>query len=79
MKYSITYCEKDKRYIDKALDVYNEIKSVDKKYEIEMIPGRKGDFEVIYYEDPPALIFSRLLKGRLPRYQEIKKLLLKMT
>ena len=79
MKYSITYCEQSDGFIDKALDVYNEIKSVDENYNIEMVVGREGEFVVIYYEDPPALLFSRLLKGRLPKENEIKILLMKMT
>jgi len=46
--------------------------------EVELIEGAKGEFSVIYEEDPPALIYSMAEKDRLPTNNEITSLLVRI-
>ena len=39
--------------------------------EVELIEGARGEFSVIYEEDPPALLYSIAEKDRLPTNNEI--------
>jgi len=39
--------------------------------EVEVIEGARGEFSVIYQDDPPALIYSMNEKDRLPTNNEI--------
>ena len=43
-----------------------------------MIEGGKGEFSVIYEEDPPALLYSTDDKHRLPTNNEITSLLVRV-
>ena len=46
--------------------------------EVELIEGAKGEFSVIYEEDPPALLYSTDEKHRLPTNNEITSLLVRV-
>ena len=46
--------------------------------EVEVIEGARGEFSVIYEEDPPALIYSMSEKDRLPTNNEITSLLVRI-
>jgi hypothetical protein len=46
--------------------------------EIELIEGAKGEFSVIYQDDPPALLYSMTEKDRLPTNNEITSLLVRI-
>ena len=46
--------------------------------EVELIEGAKGEFSVIYEEDPPALLYSMAEKDRLPTNNEITSLLVRI-
>ena len=46
--------------------------------EVELIEGAKGEFSVIYEEDPPALLYSTDEKHRLPTNNEITSLLVRI-
>ena len=52
-----------------------EIKNNLKNVEVEVIEGGKGEFSVIYENDPPALLFSNMEKDRLPTDNEIVNML----
>ena len=46
--------------------------------EVELIEGARGEFSVIYEEDPPALLYSTDDKHRLPTNNEITSLLVRV-
>ena len=46
--------------------------------EVEVIEGGKGEFSVIYEDDPPALLYSTDDKHRLPTNYEITSLLVRV-
>jgi len=46
--------------------------------EVELIEGGKGEFSIIYEEDPPALLYSMAEKDRLPTNNEITSLLVRV-
>ena len=46
--------------------------------EVELIEGARGEFSVIYEEDPPALLYSTDEKHRLPTNNEITSLLVRI-
>ena len=46
--------------------------------EVELIEGARGEFSVIYEDDPPALLYSRGEKDRLPTNNEITSLLVRI-
>ena len=46
--------------------------------EVELIEGARGEFSVIYEEDPPALLYSMAEKHRLPTDNEITSLLVRI-
>ena len=71
MKLLIKYCPIWDGYDTKALEVSNEITSSFTDVEVEVIEGARGEFSVIYEEDPPALIYSMNEKDRLPTNNEI--------
>ena len=81
MKITILFCDSCHGYMDKALDVFNEIRREYKKSKIDIIKGYKGQFDVRLkeegFEDFPILIYSTKLKGRLPRDGEIVRYLKK--
>ena len=52
-----------------------EIKNNLKNIEVEVIEGGKGEFSVIYENDPPALLYSTDDKHRLPTDNEIVNML----
>ena len=45
---------------------------------VELIEGARGEFSVIYEEDPPALLYSTDEKHRLPTNNEITSLLVRI-
>ena len=45
--------------------------------EVELIEGGKGEFSVIYQDDPPALLYSTDEKHRLPTNNEITSRLIR--
>ncbi len=45
---------------------------------VELIEGARGEFSVIYEEDPPALLYSTDDKHRLPTNNEITSLLVRI-
>ena len=71
MKLLIKYCPIWEGYDTKALEVSKEITSSFTDVEVEVIEGARGEFSVIYEEDPPALIYSMNEKDRLPTNNEI--------
>ena len=46
--------------------------------EVEVIEGAVHEFSVIYQDDPPALLYSRAEKDRLPTNYEITSLLVRI-
>jgi len=46
--------------------------------EVEVIEGARGEFSVIYQDDPPALLYSMAEKDRLPSNNEITSLLVRV-
>jgi hypothetical protein len=46
--------------------------------EVEVIEGARGEFSVIYQDDPPALLYSTDEKHRLPTNNEITSLLVRV-
>ena len=46
--------------------------------EVEVIEGARGEFSVIYEDDPPALLYSTDEKHRLPTNNEITSLLVRV-
>ena len=55
-----------------------EITSSFTDVEVELIEGGKGEFSVIYQDDPPALLYSMAEKDRLPTNNEITSLLVRI-
>ena len=55
-----------------------EIKNNLENVEVEVIEGAVHEFSVIYQDDPPALLFSRGEKDRLPTNNEITSLLVRI-
>ena len=45
---------------------------------VQLIEGGKGEFSVIYEDDPPALLYSTDEKHRLPTNNEITSLLVRI-
>ena len=75
MKILIKYCPIWDGYDTKALEVSKEIKDNLKNVEVEVVEGGRGEFSVIYENDPPALLYSVDEKHRLPTYNEIVNML----
>ena len=46
--------------------------------EVEVLEGARGEFSVIYQDDPPALLYSMAEKDRLPTNNEITSLLVRI-
>ena len=78
MKLLIKYCPVWEGYDTKALEVSKEIINSFTDIEVELIEGAKGEFSVIYEEDPPALLYSMAEKDRLPTNNEITSLLVRI-
>ena len=78
MKLLIKYCPIWEGYDTKALEVSKEITSSFTDIEVELIEGARGEFSVIYEEDPPALLYSAGEKDRLPTNNEITSLLVRI-
>ena len=78
MKLLIKYCPIWDGYDTKALEVSKEITSSFTGVEVEVIEGGKGEFSVIYEDDPPALLYSMDEKHRLPTNNEITSLLVRV-
>ena len=78
MKILIKYCPIWEGYDTKALEVSKEIKDNLKNVEVEVVEGGKGEFSVIYENDPPALLYSTDEKHRLPTNNEITSLLVRV-
>ena len=55
-----------------------EITSSFTDVEVEIVEGARGEFSVIYEEDPPALLYSTDEKHRLPTNNEITSLLVRV-
>ena len=55
-----------------------EITSSFTDVEVELIEGARGEFSVIYQDDPPALLYSMAEKDRLPTNNEITSLLVRI-
>ena len=45
--------------------------------EVEVIEGARGEFSVIYQDDPPALVYSMNENNRLPTNNEITSRLIR--
>jgi len=58
--------------------VSKEITSSFTDVEVEVIEGARGEFSVIYQDDPPALVYSMNEKDRLPTNNEITSLLVRI-
>ena len=78
MKILIKYCTVWPFMKDKALEVSKEITNNFTDVEVELIEGAKGEFSVIYQDDPPALLYSMNEKHRLPTNNEITSLLVRI-
>ena len=78
MKLLIKYCPMWEGYDTKALEVSKEITSSFTDVEVEIVEGARGEFSVIYEEDPPALLYSTDEKHRLPTNNEITSLLVRV-
>ena len=76
MKLLIKYCPTWEGYDIKALEVAKEIKNNLENVEVEVIEGGKGEFSVIYENDPPALLFSKAERDRFPTDNEISNMLI---
>ena len=74
----IKYCPTWEGYDTKALEVSKEITHSFTDVEVELIEGVRGEFSVIYEEDPPALLYSMAEKDRLPTNNEITSLLVRV-
>ena len=55
-----------------------EITSSFTDVEVEIVEGARGEFSVIYQDDPPALVYSMAEKDRLPTNNEITSLLVRI-
>ncbi len=78
MKLLIKYCPIWEGYDTKALEVSKEITSSFTDVEVEIVEGARGEFSVIYEDDPPALLYSTDEKHRLPTNNEITSLLVRV-
>ena len=78
MKLLIKYCPIWDGYDTKALEVSKEITNSFTDVEVEVIEGARGEFSVIYEDDPPALLYSTDEKHRLPTNNEITSLLVRI-
>ena len=78
MKLLIKYCPIWDGYDTKALEVSKEITNSFTDVKVELIEGAKGEFSVIYEDDPPALLYSTNEKHRLPTNNEITSLLVRV-
>ena len=78
MKLLIKYCPIWDGYDTKALEVSKEITDSFTDVEVEVIEGAVHEFSVIYQDDPPALLYSRAEKDRLPTNYEITSLLVRI-
>ena len=78
MKLIIKYCPIWDGYDTKALEVSKEITSSFNDVEVEIVEGARGEFSVIYQDDPPALLYSTDEKHRLPTNNEITSLLVRI-
>ena len=78
MKLLIKYCPIWEGYDTKALEVSKEITNNFTDVEVELIEGARGEFSVIYEDDPPALLYSTDEKHRLPTNYEITSLLVRV-
>ena len=77
MKILIKYCPIWDGYDTKALEVSKEITNGFTDVKVELIEGARGEFSVIYQDDPPALIYSMSEKDRLPTNYEITSRLIR--
>ena len=77
MKILIKYCPIWEGYDTKALEVSKELTSSFTDVKVELIEGARGEFSVIYEEDPPALLYSMDEKHRLPTNYEITSRLIR--
>ena len=75
MKILIKYCPIWEGYDTKALEVSKEITNSFTDVKVELIEGARGEFSVIYQDDPPALLYSTDEKHRLPTDNEIVNML----
>jgi len=57
--------------------VSKELTSSFTDVKVELIEGARGEFSVIYEEDPPALLYSMDEKHRLPTNYEITSRLIR--
>ena len=78
MKLLIKYCTLWEGYDKRALEVSKELTSSFTDVEVEIVEGARGEFSVIYEEDPPALLYSTDEKHRLPTNNEITSLLVRV-
>ena len=78
MKLLIKYCPTWEGYDTKALEVSKEITNSFTDVKVEVIEGARGEFSVIYQDDPPALLYSTDEKHRLPTNNEITSLLVRI-
>ena len=78
MKLLIKYCPIWDGYDTKALEVSKEITDSFIDVEVEVVEGARGEFSVIYQDDPPALLYSTDEKHRLPTNNEITSLLVRI-
>ena len=78
MKLLIKYCPIWDGYDTKASEVSKEIIDNFINAEVELIEGARGEFSVIYQDDPPALLYSMNEKHRLPTNNEITSLLVRI-
>ena len=75
MKLLIKYCPIWDGYDTKALEVSKEITNSFIDVKVELVEGARGEFSVIYENDPPALLYSMAEKDRLPTDNEIVNML----
>ena len=78
MKLLIKYCTLWEGYDKRALEVSKELTSSFTDVEVEIVEGARGEFSVIYEDDPPALLYSTNEKHRLPTNNEITSLLVRI-
>ena len=77
MKLLIKYCPIWDGYDTKALEVAKEITNSFTDIKVELIEGARGEFSVIYQDDPPALVYSMNENNRLPTNNEITSRLIR--
>ncbi len=74
MEITIKYCGQW-GYKSKAQVVGDEILETYPDYDVILEVGTGGQFDIIYKEDPPGLLFSKDIKNRFPKEGEIVELL----